>query len=399
MKLLDKYKLPEESIVFVKVIVSIVLFFTLIPLGSFVLWNLIPSRPLGVVVLDKTVSNSNTQEHYAIHWILNHLKYTKAKGGKYDSQKDYFGFFPKKTYKESHVKDFENLTSEQKSQLVAQNDVFYFSDTYGIYKSDFSELKENKSVSEMLYGGLTYADLDVLEKAIQKERIIIAEFNTINSPTPKKQRLRFEELTEIRWTGWITRYFDELDTLLNDELPSWMIEQYKIQHQGEWEFKGSGMVFLNENGRIEVLSYEKDTKRKMPAIISPLTSQQNYNIPEVSSYPYWIDIVLVSRDFDVVSYYDLSPTDEGLEKLRSMGLPRYFPAVVTRKIGENGKLYYFSGDFADNPVQDSSHKFFGIARLWKMFLGAEDLSNRNSFFWNYYFPLLKEILSEAKNRN
>ena len=101
----------------------------------------------------------------------------------------------------------------------------------------------------------------------------------------------------------------------------------------------------------------------------------------------------------MVSYYDLSPTDEGLEKLRSMGLPRYFPAVVTRKIGENGKLYYFSGDFADNPVQDSSHKFFGIARLWKMFLGAEDLSNRNSFFWNYYFPLLKEILSEAKNRD
>ena len=397
MKFLEKFNLPEESLVTVRVVGSIVLFFTLVPLVSFLLWLAVRPAELGIVILDKTVPDKSIQEHYSIHWILNHIKYTKANGDQFNPLKDYFGFFPGEKYEDSRIHDFSELDSLAKAQLVASNKVFYFSDTYGVYKSDFPDLQES-DLPNLIYGGLQEDDLTVLEQAIKSERFIIAEFNSINNPTTEENRVKFEELTGIRWTGWITRYFDELDTLLNDELPNWMVAQYKFQHDGDWGFKGPGMVFLNEKGKIEILSYGVDILRKVPAIISPLKSQQTYNVPEIASYPYWVDIVLASRDFEVISYYDLMPTDEGIEKLRSIGLPRYFPAVLAKKLGENGRLFYFSGDFADNPVQESAYRFYGIARLWKMFLSAEDVSSRNSFFWNYYFPLMKNIFIEADKK-
>ena len=87
------------------------------------------------------------------------------------------------------------------------------------------------------------SDIEFLKVAYEKEIDIIAEFNTIASPTKKDIRLQFENLAEIKWTGWITRYFDELDTLLNHDLPQWLINGYVKQHGGTWGLSGSGMVF------------------------------------------------------------------------------------------------------------------------------------------------------------
>ena len=141
-----------------------------------------------------------------------------------------------------------------------------------------------------------------------------------------------------------------------------------------------------------------EIKNTVPNIMSSPKSQDTYGIPEIVKYPYWIDIIFVSREFEVISYYDLAPTDAGIAKLSELGLPRYFPAVVMKKNGA-GKFYYFSGDFADNPVSGSSYNFYGIEKLWRMFLHSEDYSQRNSFFWNYYYPLMGSILKDTYQRN
>jgi hypothetical protein len=188
-----------------------------------------------------------------------------------------------------------------------------------------------------------------------------------------------------------------LDTLLNNDLPSWLIKTYVNQHDGVWGLAGPGMVFVHENGTLEILQFGKDFKSNVPNIVSTAKSQKKYEIPEIVKYPYWIDVILVSSDFEVISYYDLLPTEAGIDKLREMGVPRYFPAAVVKENGE-GKFYYFCGDFADNPVSGSSFRFFGISKLWRMFLQAEDYSQRNSFFWNYYYPLMKNILKDSNDR-
>ncbi|WP_194974433.1 hypothetical protein [Aquiflexum lacus] len=372
------------------------LFFVVTPILSFGIWYLTPSSPFGVLLVNKTVPNQAYQEHQSVHWLLNHFKYTKLNGGFYDKSKDYFGFFPGNTLEESSINDLSSLSSSEIDNLLNKNELIYYADTYGVYENDFNG-PILESPSKKIYGGMDQSDMKLLKAAFAKEVDIIAEFNTIASPTGKAVRMEFENLAEIKWTGWITRYFDELDTLLNNDLPRWLIKGYVNQHDGVWGLAGPGMVFVHENGSLEILQFGKDFLNNVPNIISTSKNQKKYEIPEIVKYPYWIDVILVSRDFEVISYYDLLPTEEGLDKLREMGVPRYFPAAVVKENGQ-GKFYYFCGDFADNPVSGSSYKFFGISKLWRMFLQAEDYSQRNSFFWNYYYPLMKNILKDSEAR-
>lgn len=394
-KLLDKYFPVEFRIImgWVLVLIGIVV---IIPLTSFGIWKGLPSAPLGVVVLDKTVPNMDFQEHQSLHWLLNNLKYTKSDGSPYNPSKDFFGFFPGKN--ESYqIKDFSNLKASEEERLVRDNQLFYFADTYGVYENDLKEVPL-EAPSKKIYGGMDHSDLGILKAALDNEKDVVIEFNNIASPTPKAVRREFENLTDIKWTGWITRYFDELDTIVNQEIPEWLIHGYIRQHGGDWYFKGSGMVFLHEDGQIEVLVFGDDFQNDVPKILTMPAYQQQFKIPEIVNYPYWIDLMLVSRDYEVVSYYDLKPTDQGLEKMRNWGIPRYFPAVVVKSNGK-GKVYYFAGDFADNPIQTHAYHYYGIAKLWRMFLTAEDISQRNSFFWNFYHPLMSSILEDCHERN
>ncbi|WP_373493921.1 hypothetical protein [Aquiflexum sp.] len=375
------------------------LFFVATPLLSLGVWYLIPSGQFGVLIVNKTVPDHEYQEHQSIHWLLNHFRYTKQDGGFYDQSKDYFGYFPGTTLEDASINDFSSLSENAIDKLLTDNHLVYFADTYGVYENDFME-PVLEGPSKKIYGGMDQSDIGFLKAAYKKEIDIIAEFNTIASPTSKAVRMEFENLAEIKWTGWITRYFDELDTLLNIDLPRWLINGYVTHHKGTWGLSGPGMVFLHENGSLEILQFGRDFKNNVPNIVSTSKNQKKYEIPEIVKYPYWIDVVLVSREFEVISYYDLLPTEVGIGKLREMGVPRYFPAAVVKENG-NGKFYYFCGDFADNPVSGSSYKFFGISKLWRMFLQSEDYSQRDSFFWNYYYPLMKNIIkdSEARRRH
>ncbi len=381
--------LPNELRIFLKWVFVFMFIFLVFPLTSLLIWQLLPKEKMEVIILDKTVVDKDFREHHAIHWTLNHLKYVNGNGISFDHKKDFFGFFPEgeNSYK---IHDFQNIDDQKTDELIAGSSLIYIADTYGVYKNDFTSVSTSE-LSAKIYGGMVQKDVDFLKKAYEAEKTIIAEFNTVASPTKKNIRNEFENLIGFRWTGWIARYFDELDTMINKEVPEWIIEAYKEQHDNQWALLGSGLVFLHEYGRIEIFENGRHTGVKVPNIQSSLQSQQKYGIPKTVKYPYWFDVILVSRDFEVISYYDIEPTAEGLEMLRDMGLPRYFPAAVVKANGK-GKIYYFSGDFADNPIANSSYKYYGVAGLWRMFLQADDYSHRGSFFWNYYFPLMENIL-------
>jgi hypothetical protein len=395
-KFLDKY-FPIEFRIFFRGFLIVGLIFILIPLGSLILWHLIPVSSLEVVIIDKTVPNQRYQEHQSIHWLLNHFRYTKSGGEIYNASLDYLGFFPGNDNDKYQIKDLSGQNESEINNKIESTRLVYFADTYGVYENDLLE-EPIQNYSKKVYGGMDKHDLGFLEKAYKAEIDIISEFNTIASPTNKEVRKEFENLIGIKWTGWIARYFDELDTALNVDLPPWLVSGYNKQHQVSWDFSGPAMVFLHENGQIEILKNKAEIKNVVPSIVSSLKSQKEFGLPEIVKYPYWIEIILVSREYEVVSYYDLAPTEEGIQKLNELGLPRYFPAVVMKKNG-SGKVYYFCGDFADNPISTSSFKFSGIEKLWRMFLHSEDYSQRNSFFWNYYYPLMNSILDDSFQRS
>ena len=74
-----------------------VLAVVLLLLAPWIVWQRTPARTLRVLVLDKTVPNDSYREHRGLMWLLNHRKYVQADGRPYELDRDYYGFFPKRT--------------------------------------------------------------------------------------------------------------------------------------------------------------------------------------------------------------------------------------------------------------------------------------------------------------
>ena len=93
-----------------------------------VAWRLAVPRPLGVVILDKTVPDTTYRGHRAVVWLLNHLKLVHpGSHAPYDVAGDYVGFVPL-TSRAWSVRPFP--------KPLGGNRVVYIADTYGVTASD-----------------------------------------------------------------------------------------------------------------------------------------------------------------------------------------------------------------------------------------------------------------------
>lgn len=386
--------ISEELKIYLKRAFPFLAFFIFVPVISYSVWYFYPKKNLEILVIDKTVPETDLVEHSSLYWVLEYEKYTKKNSKFYDKKTDYLGYFPGDQQSKPKIKDLASLTSQMIKDKAANLDVLYITDTYGVYSEPEVTSSGNQLPPRKIYGGMDQKDLEMIREVKSQEKTLIAEFNSMASPTTKEVRTKFENLMGIQWTGWIGRYFEELDTLVNPELPGWITYQYKLQHDGKWMEPGPGLIFIHEDGKIEGLTFEEDYQNKIPLIRTQRINQLGQTLPDVVPYPDWFDVVLIERAYNVISYYDINPTTDGLEKLRTMGLPRYFPAAVVKNNGK-GKLYYFSGDFSDMRNHLGSARFKGLPFLWRGMHFVSDYTDRESFFWNYYFPLTSKILEVA----
>ncbi len=371
-------------------IVSLILLISLLPAIMFVSWWIKPKKELKIAIVDKTVLTKQGDEHESFNWILNHEKYCKPSRDLYSVTEDYYGFFPKENWK-YQVKDFENYNDLALNNFADRTDIIYFTDTYGIYNRDWFSDNYRGEYSRLMYGGMTHKDLNLLSLMKQKHRLILTEFNDIGAPTSRTVRTMFEEMFEVKWSGWTGRFFISLDTTVNKELPIWVTRDYKRQHDNGWPFKKSGIVLVNENGRIEVLEYQRDLKDEVPYVISNDLNQKRFKIPKRVKYSYWFDVMLTSKTNNVVSVYQIFANARGDSILNSIHIPNPFPAVIEHYDDEY-KFYYFCGDFCDNPIDAFLAKFVGITKFRWFLYPADDLAERKSFFWQYYEPMISTIL-------
>lgn len=385
--------ITQESLVLIRRVMPFVLVLVFIPLISYLFWLVYPSNQLEVLVVDKTVPNSNYQEHQSIFWTLEHLKFKNSAGEYYQKDKDYMGFYPDTSSSFGTSKDLTQLSDKQVVEKAKNLDILFFSDTYGVFENDFNKESPDE-FSEKIYGGLNRGDINLLREVAAQKKTIIAEFNTMASPTSVGIRTEFENLMGLKWTGWIGRYFDQMDTTINENIPRWFINQYLEQHEDTWAPPGPGIVFVHENGTVEIFSNGIDYFGDTPKIRTQRINQHGFKLPEIVPYPEWFDVVLIERDYQVISYYDIDPSEIGKEKLREMGLPRFFPAAVFKDVGE-GQYYYFSGDFSDMKNSMGSPRFQGVPALWRGFHIVTNFNDRESFYWNYYYPLLSQVLNRT----
>lgn len=358
----------------------------------YLIWHFKQTTEVRAVIVDKTVYDKKAQEHNGITWLLKNEKYVDAQGNFYDKNQSYYGFFPI-TVDSFQIKDFQDWSKDELDSLAENLDFLYYADSYGVYENEWSKKKKINERSKLIYGGTSKKEVDLLELAHKKNKKIITEFNLIASPTRSRERKRIEKLFDFQWSGWVGRYYDVLDSNINADLPYWLKKSYVEQHQ-EWNFKNSGIIFVHRGGRIEILDAPSDLNDENMYILTNSFNQNEYDLPEELKYNFWFDILSYNGENEVVSTYQIMSNDRGDSLLSSWGLKNSFPALIRSK---DKSFTYMCGDFADNDPGSYSAYFSGSHFFKPMFTDKTDKSAREYFYWDYFRPLVVNILKELDN--
>jgi hypothetical protein len=361
----------------------------LIPLVSYLLWVMKESRPLKVLIYDMTVPFIDREEHKSLSWVLIHEKFTTLNQLNRPDQ-NYKGFFPLSDFK-FITKDFQKFSKEEVLQVADSLDMAYYTDTYGVYTNEWYNDTLINERSSKIYGGLNNNDLLLIRRLKESGKLILAEFNFLASPTPHSIRVQAEELLDIKWTGWVGRYYDPLDTVINKDIPIWARKLYKKQYGKPWDFHQPGILFVSENDRIVVLEMDRTLAEEIPWIYTSQYGQQKYDLPQEITYPYWFDILESGASNRVVSKYKIYTNPAGKKLLSDNGIPDVFPCVIENR---EKNYYYFAGDFCDNPIYIESAKFTGVSFFHKFFYDKYNYIDRTPFFWHFFRPMVTNILEE-----
>jgi hypothetical protein len=353
-----------------------ILAFLLIITSPFWLWQLQPAKNLNVLIMDKTVPNQSYREHKGLVWILNNAKYFKNGNAPYSNTTDYKGFEPEKGKKFSIAPLPKNLKPY---------DLIYLTDQYGVYKNDFYTNNPSGTKSSKIYGGLKSSEVDQLEKSLisSKGKTLIAEFNTFASPTSTGARNKISNLLNVDWSGWIGRYFPDLNS---SEVPAWIRENYEKENK-KWSFTGEGLVFVSSSNYIVVIG--KDDL-KISGLEFNLTKhgREHFTSNIQGKYQYWFDILTARNQDEVLADYKLPITNKAKKELAGYGIPSSFPAVIYHQNARYSS-YYFSGDYADEAEVPEIYQTKGFD-MWK-----RAFADKNSFYWEAYVPMMKDILKNG----
>lgn len=372
----------------------VILFFLVLlaPLWSYVWWLLTPKTEVGLTIIDKTVPNEEYFEHKAFNWVLHYKKVVQPGGDFYSYVTDYFGFDPRE-HPKAKWRDWDYYTQRQLDSIADNTKLLYITDTYGVYYNEWILDRNKTEHSPLIYGGMRRKEVEVLSKVIEQDKPVIAEFNTYGSPTGGYVRNRAQELLNVDWTGWTGRYFHELDSAKNPELPRWLVRGYMQQHGGEWPFEGPGLAFVHESERIEVFDEDFGTiNDPMPVLEVSEAFSDQYGTVTAVDYPYWFEVTFPRKFTDAQSLgkFVINTTAKGDTMLASMGIPNVFPSIIRSR---QGKTWYFCADFADNLVPYGASYFKKIHWLGGLLYSPAPL-DRKKFFWSFYRPFMTKILEE-----
>jgi hypothetical protein len=343
-----------------------------------------PLRRLDLVVVDKTVPFRTFVEHRSLFWLLDHLKLVKPDGTPYRLERDYVGAFPPR-----RAGDPPERTTELTAERARAAGLVYLADTYGVYRDDLLSREAQQAALERsprIYGGLTLAEAEAARDAVGAGVPLVAEFNTLGSPTGEAARQVLQGVTGVRWTRWIGRYFPRLED--RDEVPEWLRRDYRREWRRAWDFSGPGYVLVQEDAHVEVLRVGLEAERvgltlERTRPVDPLLAEAGDGI----AYPYWFDVVTADPGTDVLARFRWHLSGAGVARLRERRLPLDFPAVLRR-----GRAYYLAGDFADNPLETTPVPLAGFTAA-KRFLERGRLTpTEDTFYWAFYVPMMTRLL-------
>ncbi|MGI6071570.1 MAG: hypothetical protein ACOX75_00955 [Lachnospiraceae bacterium] len=357
----------------------------LLIVSPIVIWYLEPDKECRMAIIDKVVPNETYREHNGIVFLLNHLKYRNKSGDVFDLAEDYYGFCPKEDEKSYELKPLPENYDDY--------DIIYIADNYGVYENDLPWIRKERegARSRKIYGGLEDEEwLNILNRLTEKKKsLFIAEYNAFASPTKREVRESIINYLGIDWSGWVGRYFDELDYNENKEIPQWILDDF-----GEsWNYSGPGFVLINDfDYQVVVLEGSKHVLDKGINISFTEEGQDFFGLKKSPNYSYWFDIITPKQGTVVLADYNWNLTESGKELLEEHGIPAEFAAVIKSEHGSSTG-YYFAGDY--NDVIEVP-RFYQVKWLWRLYKTIE-INSDSSFYWSAYFPMMSKILKNFES--
>lgn len=371
------------------VILIVLVIILVIPLSAYLIWRLKPERNIEILIVNKSVSTGSGDENKAAFWVLNQNKFIRNSGSLYDHREDYFGFFPLKPF---DLKEYEirRIRSEDIDSLASHYDMAWFADTYGLSLAEWYGPESVNSFSRMLYGGLTQYDYLFINAMVEREKLVIAEFNFFGSPTPGLVRRKTEEITDIYWSGWTGTYYDNLDYNLSPEFPLWIIDSYNEQNLNGWQYTGSGIIFINHENTVVVLENETHLDLEVPLVTTSIQDSRHFGIPSVIHYPGRFDISYAADMGNVISYFEIYVNEKGRSLLDKHNIPQRFPAVISK---DNNRFVYMAASFSDFKTPVFTSRMAGPA-AFDIFYRDGGIGSRKKFFREYYFPFITKVITD-----
>ncbi len=362
-----------------------------LPLISFLSWTFQTKKPMGIIIVDKTVPNFDRVKHKSFNWIITNDRFVKKeKKTSYSVVKDYWGFVPKHPARD---KKFEKkiLHMQDAITFAQTNDAVYYTDTYGVFFNDWYQGINKSRRSRKLFGAGDGVDNNLLRNFKDKNRLIVAEYNTFDYPTDDLNAAYIQDKLGIKFPGkWTGKYFSSLDTNTVD-FPIWMTAMYRKQYKKPWTFTKPGIVILRDRA---IIVLEEGTNLKDPVlhIISDSSYCAKWNLPKSVAFDQWFDIIDPQRN-NVISKFRIETTNFGDSLLDNYGLDNEFPAVVQ---DSTQRTYYFSGDFCYLDIPSWTSRFKGVDKL-HFLLYSKKPDDTRRFFWLYYKPLIEGIFTDYYN--
>lgn len=356
----------------------------------FGIWFITPTKNLSLLVVDKTVPEPNYREHQSIFWLTKHWRMSNEDGDfrKYD--RDYLGYHPETDLKEL-------LTEEH---LVGK-DLLYLADTYGIYDyqdglTDYELRLPNELIDiDLIFGGFNTQEANIIKDySTKKDHVLIGEHNIFGYPTYNfsESSQIIQEVFGVNYNGWLVRYYEELE-----DVAFWVKLTYERIYGVELDLTGPGLVLVREGGSSSgwfediVIFQDKDFNQQYPMLVTekehPLTKGAARRVP----YLYWIEILDVDNDIDVLAYYEFPLTDGASESLKLRGINTRIPALVYKQVPNEATSIYFAGDFADQLPAFLPAWMTGSGSIQRLITYFPGVPPQYNFYFRWFSPVLRNI--------
>ena len=374
----------KKTLLIIVIILAVIL---ALPVFNLVQWFFQAKKPLEIILLDKTSSTLERENHRAISWILTHERFVDSTRKGYNYKKDYFGWFSLRPLRDREYK-INDYRLTDVINFAKKYDALYIADTYGVTTNDWYRSIFKSRRARKLYGGLNNTDNLLIKEMKDRNKLVILEYNSFDYPTAAFDSYRTQERLGIQFTGWTGKHFSSLDTTIRD-FPVWMTQLYRKEHHKPWNFTKGGIVLLSQKSII-VLEEGTHLSGTMPIIVSDTATCDKFGVIGNVAFDDWFDII-TPVSCKVISTYHLPTTSMGDSLLAEYELPNVFPAVTQETTVPT--VYYFAGNFAYSDKPMWTAKFRGIEML-KRFFYTDKEDDPRRFFWLYYKPLVNTIFGD-----